>query len=94
MSASSDLSPEFSFGSMEDDSSPLSRSRIGSCTVSDADDSDGFSFCLNQSFSSWNLMKGTPSTYTDSSDDLAHLCNDAFYSENFRSSLFKKVNYF
>ena len=71
MSAGSDISPEFTLSL--DDGSFLSHSRIGSCSMSDADDADSLSLRLNRSFSSWTLFNRSSSVYTDSSDDLGSL---------------------
>jgi len=83
--SSADLSPEFSLGSLDDTASgSLSRSRLGSGTVSDAEDADccagvvpssssSLVSRLNRSFSSWNLLPRSSSIGTDSSEDLASL---------------------
>lgn len=89
MSASSDLSPEFTLSL--DDGSFASRSRIGSCSVSDPEDLDGLSLRFNRSFSSWTLFNRSSSIYTDSSEDLASLGGEG--SEDRQSSLVRRLEY-
>lgn len=90
MSASSDLSPEYTLSL--DDGSFLSRSRIGSCSISDAEDVDGLSFRLNRSFSSWTLFNRSSSVYTDSSEDLASL-GGADGADDRTSSIMRRLEY-
>ncbi len=89
MSASSDLSPEFTFSL--DDGSFASRSRIGSCSISDPEDLDGLSLRFNRSFSSWTVFNRSSSVYTDSSEDLASLGGEG--SEDRNSSLVRRLEY-
>ena len=89
MSASSDLSPEFTL-SLDDGSFVAPRSRIGSCSMSDTEDGDAFSVRLNRSFSSWTLFNRSSSVYTDSSEDLASLTGDEGSNG---SSLMRRLEY-
>ena len=89
MSASSDLSPEFTLSL--DDGSFASRSRIGSCSISDPEDLDGLSLRFNRSFSSWTVFNRSSSVYTDSSEDLASLGGEG--SEDRNSSLVRRLEY-
>ena len=89
MSASSDLSPEFTL-SLDDGSFVAPRSRIGSCSMSDTEDGDAFSLRLNRSFSSWTLFNRSSSVYTDSSEDLASLTGDEGSNG---SSLMRRLEY-
>lgn len=89
MSASSDLSPEFTV-SLDNDSF-ASRSRIGSCSISDPEDLDGLSLRFNRSFSSWTVFNRSSSIYTDSSEDLASLGGEGI--EDRSSSLVRRLEY-
>lgn len=89
MSASSDLSPEFTLSL--DEGSFASRSRIGSCSISDPEDLDSLSLRFNRSFSSWTVFNRSSSVYTDSSEDLASLGGDG--SEERNSSLVRRLEY-
>lgn len=89
MSAGSDISPELTLSL--DDGSFLARSRIGSCSMSDADDADSLSLRLNRSFSSWTLFNRSSSVYTDSSDDLGSLGDGA--GDERSASLVRRLEY-
>lgn len=98
MSACSDLSPEFLSRLSLDDGSLLTRSRMGSCSISDADDAEAFSLRLNRSFSSWTLFNRSSSLYTsDSSEDLASLegggGGDFDSSDKSSQSLMRRLEY-
>ena len=87
--SSSDLSPEFTLSL--DDGSFASRSRIGSCSISDPEDLDSLSLRFNRSFSSWTVFNRSSSVYTDSSEDLASLGGEG--SEDRNSSLVRRLEY-
>ncbi|XP_046445577.1 dual specificity testis-specific protein kinase 1-like isoform X2 [Daphnia pulex] len=87
--SSSDLSPEFTLSL--DDGSFASRSRIGSCSISDPEDLDSLSLRFNRSFSSWTVFNRSSSVYTDSSEDLTSLGGEG--SEDRNSSLVRRLEY-
>lgn len=93
MSACSDLSPEFLSRLSLDDGSLLTRSRIGSCSMSDAEE-EIFSLRLNRSFSSWTLFNRSSSVYTsDSSEDLTSLGEGCSDFERSSQSLMRRLEY-
>ena len=87
--SSSDLSPELTLSM--DDGSFASRSRIGSCSISDPEDLDSLSLRFNRSFSSWTVFNRSSSVYTDSSEDLTSLGGEG--SEDRNSSLVRRLEY-